>query len=440
MTTKATKKTAATRQAKDIQKILASAVWEITESDAQWQKNPFEDDGFPREPGQPSEDESKIVALLTLDLSEASAQLTKQMRKKEDWWTGMDSIFQSTRNFDYFDPYAEEWLECAKTAISLRFLQLLALRRQKAGRGSRTAVHESADTILRIVQKQCWLNDAFRSMSFLDCLPGGVPDRQASYEPVGSYLRQRMETVCTHVERLREEAVVKAALEPQPDVALAQWPPLEDEALIAPAGVPDSPTRIESQANRFVKDKDVWHISYGRENVTVPDRIGFGYIALLLRTPNQPVQAKRLLGLSKSEDALLNLVEDGYDTAEINDQFDLQHECLDDRARQEYKAEAARIASEIKDARDRCDDKKVNDLMNDLQAIEDQMSANTALGGKSRRFAGDSEKARISVTNAISRAIDKLAPHAPNTAAHLKSKIETGTSMTYRDDRTMWAL
>ena len=204
----ATAPKAADSSMKASQKSLIST---ISENDPGWQENPYAAADSARAPIATSKIEDRVVELLTDDLSEARRHFGDAMGKKWDWHTDEYSIFQSERNFNYFEPRIAAWLECAKNAISRRFHALLQLRSREVGLDPRESVRQTGELVLAIVHRQCWLNDAFRSISFLDRLPDGVPDRQASHEPVSSYLPQLMGLVCSHVEQLRGEALVELA-------------------------------------------------------------------------------------------------------------------------------------------------------------------------------------------------------------------------------------
>jgi hypothetical protein len=56
------------------------------------------------------------------------------------------------------------------------------------------------------------------------------------------------------------------------------------------------------------------------------------------------------------------------------------------------------------------------------------------LGGRSRKSASSTERARQSVTKAIKAAIDRIASHSPALARHLTSAVQTGTFCSYAPD------
>ena len=225
MATKTIKKPAQSqrKEIEEIEKLLATAIRVPSEQDADWQENPFVAADSARESIATSKSEDRVLDLLADDLSEARRHFADAMGKKWDWHTDEYSIFQYERNSNYFEPRSAAWLECAKNAISHRFHALLQLRSRDVGLDPRESVRQTVELVLTIVHKQCWLNDAFRSISFMDRLPDGVPDRQASNKPVSSYLHHLLGLVCSHVERLRAEALTAIDLRPPAiDVALGK--------------------------------------------------------------------------------------------------------------------------------------------------------------------------------------------------------------------------
>jgi hypothetical protein len=61
-----------------------------------------------------------------------------------------------------------------------------------------------------------------------------------------------------------------------------------------------------------------------------------------------------------------------------------------------------------------------------------ELTAATGLGGRVRNFAGNEERARISVGKAIRRAMDRIAASEPVIAEVLRATIHTGLRCRYR--------
>jgi hypothetical protein len=63
-----------------------------------------------------------------------------------------------------------------------------------------------------------------------------------------------------------------------------------------------------------------------------------------------------------------------------------------------------------------------------------ELSRAIGLGGRDRRAASASERARINVTRAIKVALERIAEHNPALATLLTSSIRTGTFCSYTPD------
>jgi hypothetical protein len=164
------------------------------------------------------------------------------------------------------------------------------------------------------------------------------------------------------------------------------------------------------------------------------------YIAILLRYPLKEIAARSLRALSSSTHSGTESNNAAIESEFADTEAGSHYERLDAKAVQQYKNRALEIKREIDDARELRDNAKIEKLIQDLEFIKAQLSADTGLRGKPRKFADDNEKARICVTNSIQRALQKIEETAPKTASHLRSNISTGTSLMYRDKHTCWKL
>jgi hypothetical protein len=87
---------------------------------------------------------------------------------------------------------------------------------------------------------------------------------------------------------------------------------------------------------------------------------------------------------------------------------------------------------EKEDYEQRGDLYKVNEIQNEIDEIVKHYNRAIGLGGNSRKFNRDNEKARISVTKAIDRACEKIKKKCPSLAQHFQTCIETGYSCSYK--------
>jgi hypothetical protein len=216
--------------------------------------------------------------------------------------------------------------------------------------------------------------------------------------------------------------------------------PQSSPAVIAPVAGTMLVAETTKKINQFLRSDDVWTISFEDELVRLPHLAGLEYIGILLRSPGQSIPSTSIEVLSRAKHSVIHSTDVSHQSYDAVTNEYIAPDRLDSKARTEYKAEARRLADGIAEARDRGEVEKVTTLTEQLEMIEDQMNADTGLAGRSRKERSDLEKARTRVTNAINRAIDKIAERGPRTATHLRSNIETGSSMMYRDALTTWKL
>lgn len=109
-----------------------------------------------------------------------------------------------------------------------------------------------------------------------------------------------------------------------------------------------------------------------------------------------------------------------------------------EQARAQYKARALEIQDELLEARKLNDSGRVAALQEELEGIAGQMTAATGLGGR-RRLVGDtSEKARKSVSAAVSRTVRQAAAANSSLGEHLQKHVSSGTALSYQSDGTPW--
>jgi len=118
-------------------------------------------------------------------------------------------------------------------------------------------------------------------------------------------------------------------------------------------------------------------------------------------------------------------------------------EMLDAQAKAAYKRRVTELREQLEEARERNQFEVVERLEDEIETIGRELSRAVGLGGRHRRAASSSERARINVTRAIKVALERIAEHNPALATLLTSSIRTGTFCSYtRDSRlpSSWQL
>jgi hypothetical protein len=109
-------------------------------------------------------------------------------------------------------------------------------------------------------------------------------------------------------------------------------------------------------------------------------------------------------------------------------------EMLDGQAKVAYKLRTVELREQLEEARELNQLELVDRLEDEIETLGRELSRAVGLGGRDRRAASASERARINVTRAIKIALERIAEHNPALATLLTSSIRTGTFCSYTPD------
>ena len=175
---------------------------------------------------------------------------------------------------------------------------------------------------------------------------------------------------------------------------------------------------------RFRREGDYWTVAFGGTVVRMRDAKGLGYLARLLRHPHREFHVLDLLvgDPPRGSDAAR---EHGLVTATPDAGV-----VLDAPAQRAY---SERIA-DLEQARRWNDVERTARVEDELDALTRGLAGALGLGGRDRRAASDSERARTSVTKAVRRAVERLGAEIPELGRHLSLAVHTGTFCSYEPD------
>ena len=179
------------------------------------------------------------------------------------------------------------------------------------------------------------------------------------------------------------------------------------------------------EANVFRREGDVWLVVFAGRTARVRDLKGMRYLAQLLTHPGRNFHVLDLVA-----------AETGHRTA-LGD----AGEILDEQAKGAYRRRLAEIEADIEQARALADTTREAQADAEREFLVRELARAVGLGGRDRRAASDSERARSGVTRAIRQAIARLGEHHPELGEHLDRAIRTGTYCTYAPDpgaRAAW--
>ena len=183
--------------------------------------------------------------------------------------------------------------------------------------------------------------------------------------------------------------------------------------------------------NVFRREGDYWSVVFAGRTVRVRDLKGVRYLARLLAEPGREFH---VLDLVAAESGQVAAVERGRAAGLSRTGPGDAGEMLDARAKDAYRRRLAEIEDDIEQAR------ALEDTEREMQAdverdfLTRELSRAVGLGGRDRRAASTSERARVSVTRAVRQAMLRLGAHHPELGEHLDRTIRTGTYCAYAPD------
>jgi tetratricopeptide (TPR) repeat protein len=179
--------------------------------------------------------------------------------------------------------------------------------------------------------------------------------------------------------------------------------------------VPATPT---TETNVFRREGDYWSVVFEGRTVRVRDLKGMRYLAQLLAHPGREFHVLDLVAAETGQQVALG------DAGEL----------LDDRAKTAYRRRLAEIEDDIEQARALGDEAREAQADAERDFLVRELARAVGLGGRDRRAASASERARSGVTRAIRQATARIGEHHPQLGEHLDRAVRTGTYCAYVPD------
>src|SRR5271163_462225 len=211
-------------------------------------------------------------------------------------------------------------------------------------------------------------------------------------------------------------------------------------AVVADAGSGSS----SMQQGIFRKEGEYWTVGYGANVFRLKDTKGLGYIVHLLRNPTIEFHVLDLFGgiASQREDDDGNHSVQGLPRgAEDLDKAGIQvtglgdaGEMLDDQAKVAYRRRLSELREELEEARELGNLERAEQAEAEVDALTKELSRAVGLGGRNRRAASASERARQTITKAIKSVVERIAHSDSQLADILTRCIKTGTFCSYQPD------
>ena len=199
------------------------------------------------------------------------------------------------------------------------------------------------------------------------------------------------------------------------------------QLLAASAGELQAPGAPGGPAMQFRREGDYWTIAFGGQVVRMRDAKGLGYLARLLRHPHREFHVRDLLTGDTPRGATAR--PDGLRAATTDAGV-----VLDEPAKHAYRGRIAELEAEVEQSRRWNDPERAARAEAELDALTRELAGALGLGGRDRRAASDSERARASVTKAVRGAVRRLEAQHPGLGRHLSVAVRTGTFCSYDPD------
>jgi hypothetical protein len=203
----------------------------------------------------------------------------------------------------------------------------------------------------------------------------------------------------------------------------------DDAGSVERGGGADEPH--DSDLDTFRREGDYWSVMFEGRTVRVRDLKGIRYLARLLAYPGRELH---VLDLVAAESGRVAGTEGSRATGLSRTGLDDAGEMLDARAKDAYRRRLAEIEDDIEQARALDDTEREAQADAERDFLVRELSRAVGLGGRDRRAASTSERARVSVTRAIRQAMVRVAEHHPELGQHLDRTIRTGTYCAYVPD------
>ncbi|CCH78648.1 LuxR family transcriptional regulator (fragment) [Nostocoides japonicum T1-X7] len=162
-----------------------------------------------------------------------------------------------------------------------------------------------------------------------------------------------------------------------------------------------------------------WSVTTPVAEAEVDDCVGLRYLAVLVSRPGTEVSALELASAT--------------DPAGWADRYsDTPHEVVDRRTLTLYRHRLAELDEQIAEHEAAGDD-RAQQCRTEREWIRAELRRVVGVGGRPRCFVTDAERARVSVTKAIARALARIALVDAAVADHLRARVRTGVRCTFTE-------
>src|SRR5712672_3524336 len=194
----------------------------------------------------------------------------------------------------------------------------------------------------------------------------------------------------------------------------------------------------------FRKEGEYWAIGYGKKSFRLKNTKGLGYLAHLLRHPGVEFHVLDLVGgiasqreddeIGKSAQGLPRGTEElekaGIHVTSLGD----AGEMLDEQAKVAYRRRLSELREELEEAKELGRVDRAEQAEEEIDALTRELSRAVGLGGRNRRAASASERARQSITKTIKAVVERIGQSDAALGEIFSRYIRTGNFCAYQPD------
>jgi hypothetical protein len=197
--------------------------------------------------------------------------------------------------------------------------------------------------------------------------------------------------------------------------ALGHWPATEQSRRALERLEQARPPQQRDKAV-CARERQHWRVDWGSRSVLVENSVGMLHLAVLLANPGTEIPAVELaMGVTGLAQAV------GARTS--------PQPVLDQEAMRRYRNRVAELRKEIEST---VDDRRAAAAKEESELLMAELAGNVGIGGRSRRFVDNAERARVAVGKAVRRAIARVEEADPHIGRHLRESVHTGRQCSYR--------
>jgi tetratricopeptide (TPR) repeat protein len=194
----------------------------------------------------------------------------------------------------------------------------------------------------------------------------------------------------------------------------------------------------------FRNEGEYWTVGCGGKDFRLKDTKGLGYLAHLLRYPATEFHVLDLVGGiadAREDDETSQSARDlprgdeelekaGIHITSLGD----AGEMLDEQAKVAYRRRLSELGEELEEAKERGNVERAERAEEEIEALTRELARAVGLGGRNRRAASASERARQSITKTIKAVVERIAQSDAALGEIFARCIKTGTYCSYQPD------